>query len=61
LHYFGCQRDKKIWNNGICAENNLPWEIRDVDSHGGYLLRSGERDKVIRVFTGGYLKLDSSR
>jgi len=34
--------DIRIWNNGICKENGLPWEIRDRDSHGGYLIKAGD-------------------
>lgn len=33
--------DWLTWNNGICKTNGLPWEVRDRDSQGGYLLRAG--------------------
>lgn len=27
--------EKKLWNNGICAKYNKPWEYIDMDSQGG--------------------------
>ena len=31
------RREKKEWNNGICAESGRPWVNRDVDLQGGRL------------------------
>jgi hypothetical protein len=30
-------KEKKDWNNGICAESGKSWVSRDVDSQGGRL------------------------
>jgi len=38
----GWQLDRYTWNKGICRANGIPWEIRDRDSQGGYLIRAGD-------------------
>lgn len=34
--------DRSAWNGGICPETGGRWELRDTDSQGGRLYRSGE-------------------
>lgn len=34
--------ERKIWNNGICKVNGLPWEYFDTDSQGGKMYRAGD-------------------
>ena len=36
------RREKREWNNGICADNGLPWERFDTDSQGGRGYKAGE-------------------
>ena len=31
----GSYIERRVWNNGICAESGLPWKFSDVDSQGG--------------------------
>jgi hypothetical protein len=37
------QLEKREWNNGICEDNNLPWESRDMDSQGGRYYKAGNK------------------
>ena len=33
--------EKDQWNNGICKESGLKWELFDTDSQGGRMYRDG--------------------
>ena len=32
-------REKRLWNNGVCAVSGMPWVKRDANSQGGRLYR----------------------
>lgn len=36
-------KEKRIWNDGICAENGLPWTHFDNDSQGGRGYKAGDQ------------------
>lgn len=44
---WACRREKKDWNNGICAEYGEPWALFDHDSQGGRGYKC--RDRVLWV------------
>jgi hypothetical protein len=32
-------RERVMWNNGVCEESGQPWVCFDLDSHGGRMYR----------------------
>jgi len=42
LGIFAYRSDKKMWNNGVCLKNGLPWVRFDTDSQGGRMYRAGD-------------------
>ena len=40
---YAVRREFRIWNKGICEENNLPWIHFDTDSQGGRGYKAGDR------------------
>ena len=40
------RREKKDWNNGVCAESGLPWLHFDTDSQGGRGYKDGQGNYI---------------
>jgi len=34
--------EKKLWDDGTCKDNGLPWKLFDYDSHGDHGYKAGD-------------------
>ena len=42
IGYFSRRHEIKVWNNGVCAKNMIPWKKFDMTSQGGRGYNAGD-------------------